>query len=351
MKFILLFVLAFSVLSCNQSDEKIIHIRKNDKSYDNKINIESKKFNNIFLEKTEVELKPAKGIYIARISDLLVRKGNYIVNDRRGKQVLIFDQKGNFKNILGRLGKGPGEYVNVASIDINSSNEILVLDVGNMKVSKYNMGGKFIKSFNINGFASRILADNEDGFYLYDPLSAVKPIDKDIIFHYDGNGRNDFNFCKPFFETGIGGGSFRKDIDGNLYASHSFCFLVRKYSSKGKNLGSIIVKSDYIRILKLKNNEPYPPVSELNESSSITDFVINSKYILVQIRGINGKNIINIYDYSGNLLKSNIILPLHLLLATTGDDNMFYFIQEPGENLSLDIPNYKIIMYDINVDE
>ncbi|MGA7837992.1 MAG: 6-bladed beta-propeller [Ignavibacteriaceae bacterium] len=339
--------IALSFVSCKKSNNNFTQKNNNGKLNANNPNSATGVFNDFFVERSEVELKSKDNIYISKITDLLVKNNNYIVGDRRGKQILLYDKSGNIIRPIGKLGKGPGEYANVNSIDINNKNEILVADVTSLRVSKYNIRGKFISSCNISGFASKILADQDDGFYLYEPISGVKPVNSDIILHYNSDGKNDFSFGKPFFETGIAEGSFRKDRSGHLYASQYFCFSIPKYSSEGEYLASIKVMSKYINPLKLKNYYSYPPLEDLNNSSSIADFALSSKYILIQIRVSNSNNFINIYDSSGNLLKSNITMPSQLSLAATGDDDLFYFIQEPGENLSLDTPNYKIIGYKI----
>ncbi len=306
------------------------------------------KFADVFMEKYIVELKTQNNIYISVISNFIVKEKTFIVRDEIGKQILVFDTCGKLKNMIGKSGDGPGEYTSVESIDINDKNEILVLDRANWRVSKFKINGEFIKSLNVSNSSFNILADHNDCFFVYCPISNLKPENRDIILHYNNSGKNDFSFCKPFFETGICEGDLVKDHNNNIYASQGFCYNFVKYSSEGRYITSIDFMANYIKQMDFKKYDGYPPIKAMNECSSVFRLAISSKYIFLVIKESpkNGFSM-NIYNLEGNLLKSRIKIPLHLIFLATDDNDLLYFTKEPDDILDMTRYNFKIITYAI----
>ncbi|MBY5960234.1 6-bladed beta-propeller [Membranicola marinus] len=74
-----------------------------------------------------VSLKWPKGTTISRITDIKVY-GNYIfIHDRDGTMTItVFDKQGNYVNRLNKIGKGPGEYLDLEAFSFDIENEILV---------------------------------------------------------------------------------------------------------------------------------------------------------------------------------------------------------------------------------
>lgn len=346
MKMVLNIILIFTLffVSCNQNEKT-----GNNKAFKNsKVDTNPKEFGDYFIEKNKVELKTDKNIYITRISDLIVRDSNYIIADRPGKQILVFDRSGNYRNMIGRSGTEPGEYINARSIDINSKNEVLVLDDRSGRISKFKVDGKFIKYYNIRKPATNILADQDDGFYLYNTVSELRPVDEDIIMHFNNYGENDFSFGKPFFQLGICFGKLVKDHNNNLYASQEFCYKIEKYSSDGKYLSGIDFMTNYINPLEWDDYNSYPPLKKMHEWSRLTNIAVNSKYILLEIReSVKEGRSMDIYDLEGNLLVSRIKIPMHLKFAAIDDNGLLYFVKDNGENLDLTKVNCQVITYKI----
>ncbi len=341
----LILVLTLFFVACNQNEKEV---NKKIAYRNSRINTNLKKFSDVFVEKNNVELKTEKNIYISEISILLVKDNSYIIVDKPGNQILVFESNGKLRNLIGRSGRGPGEYVAIQSIDINNKNQILVLDTRSMRVSKYEMDGEFIRSYNVSDFTSSLLADQDDGFYLYNPIDGLKPVEGNIIFHYNDRGKKDFSFCKPFFKIDTGTGNLVKDHNNNLYASQAFCYKIVKYSSEGKYLASIDFMRNYIEPLKWDNYETYPPLTKLNNCSSLIRFAVNRKYILLEIRESNKeKKIMDIYDHEGNLLMSRIIIPSYLSFEATDDNDLLYFAKEPDNKLDLTKANCRVITYTI----
>ncbi|MEA1876653.1 MAG: 6-bladed beta-propeller [Bacteroidota bacterium] len=76
---------------------------------------------------------------------------NYLLisNQYRPGQVMLFGRDGFFKALIGKKGKGPTEYVRNSSRTRISNNEdwILVDDDASQRLLKYDITGKFLKSY------------------------------------------------------------------------------------------------------------------------------------------------------------------------------------------------------------
>ncbi len=341
-------IILFLVLyGCGTSDENKELISDNKSIHSAISNVGDIGFDSIFIKKTEIELKTDKNNFISEITKLVVENNNYLVADRKGRQLLIFDKHGRFKNSIGKIGQGPGEFMRVASIDINNKNEILLYDSKSWKVSKFNFDGKFINSFGVMG-GSYIITDLNDGFYLYSPFSDIRAVDVNLIKHYNSEVENDFSFCKPFFEFGLGDASIHRDKYGNIYATQIFSSSIQKFSSLGKYIDKIGKENKYYKPFELKKDKELPRIEDLKKCSQVQGFAINSKFILIQLNNYDTPynfNWIDIYDVKGNPLKLGIKIPKGFNLSDAGGDDLFYFIYLPIDNINVEIPNYKIFGY------
>jgi len=112
----------------------------------------------IFLETTDACLIDA--IDKIMIDDSLI----FIFNK---KQLLIFNVSGKFERSIGKVGKGPGEYLEIIDFTINSrENKIYILDVGQQKVIRYSYDGEFELEFEIESWPYRITSNNDENLIL-----------------------------------------------------------------------------------------------------------------------------------------------------------------------------------------
>ncbi len=66
---------------------------------------------------TRIKLETVDGALLGYVYQVKVHKNKLFVADKTG--ILVFDLEGNFLQILGRQGEGPGEYKSIASLDID----------------------------------------------------------------------------------------------------------------------------------------------------------------------------------------------------------------------------------------
>ena len=88
------------------------------------------------------------------------------------KQFLIFDTTGKFKRSIGRVGKGPGEFLSIMDFTINTNeNTIYIYDYNQRKVICYKYNGDLVFEFRLHTNPMRIASLNNESLI----LSWVKP--------------------------------------------------------------------------------------------------------------------------------------------------------------------------------
>lgn len=77
-------------------------------------------------------------------------KNNIYLYDKLFQKIKVFDDKGKLIQQFGTKGKGPGEFMDVKAIYINSNDELLTFDGTNKSISVFNLEGKLLKSIIIS---------------------------------------------------------------------------------------------------------------------------------------------------------------------------------------------------------
>lgn len=161
-KIYLCVVLSLLFVSCFESKEKkyIISIDTN--------RIKTIKLDELF---SEIEINPlhtSDSSLISEIIKIIFWKDELYILDRKQKAILIFDVNGRFYRKLRKVGRGPGEYLDIADFTINPyNNNIELVDGQNLYV--YDNIGRFINRVKIA--CEKFIAVNE-----------IEIISNDIIF-------------------------------------------------------------------------------------------------------------------------------------------------------------------------
>jgi len=144
MKFKLLFLLFLLIISCESFNDDVIEI--DPPSFENnKISLAdiSDKIEYIKLDNTY-----SLGFIF---SFRLVNNTIYLSSQNNG--ILTFDKSGKFIQRIGRIGKGPGEYLYYLSFAIDElNNRIYVLDGKNRRITVYSNNGVFIKNISLKQY-------------------------------------------------------------------------------------------------------------------------------------------------------------------------------------------------------
>lgn len=105
------------------------------------------KINDIFYDFELLPLNTTKDGVFKNIDKIVFHKGFYYIMDKTGKrQILVFDENGEYKKSIGQFGKGRGEYINIEDFTIDEENNRIVILTYPSTVYIYNMDGDFIFS-------------------------------------------------------------------------------------------------------------------------------------------------------------------------------------------------------------
>ena len=90
--------------------------------------------------------------------------GNIFVSD--GKQVLKFDENGDFIQKIGSSGQGPGEFGGVESLRVVHTNSLSFFDPVNQKILLFNPGGNFEKEIKLKNIFTYNAYVLDNGYFL-----------------------------------------------------------------------------------------------------------------------------------------------------------------------------------------
>lgn len=147
-KFILIiFICLFNVMCTNKSDINTPKTNSNilnefvqstsvqSINLDNGQVTKSTVSSNEIIYNTKTKLKN-DSLTISQIDDFTYFGNDYHVYDSFQNSIFVIDSSGSFQAVVGREGKGPGEYLYVTSIRSNS-NTLFVADVNNARINRY----------------------------------------------------------------------------------------------------------------------------------------------------------------------------------------------------------------------
>ena len=117
-----------------------------------------------------IPLETNNNCLIATLDKVLFFNNSYYILDTKEDQVLVFDKKGKFLSKIGRMGKGPGEFISVDDIAIKD-NILYLLARDSKKILSFDSGGTFLKEIKINAYCSNMIPGNNNDIYLYKNFS------------------------------------------------------------------------------------------------------------------------------------------------------------------------------------
>ena len=93
-----------------------------------------------------IPLETTEESMIGNISKLFAFHGTIAVLDFRQKKAFLFDKNGKFKCTLGHIGRGPGEYLSISDLSVDTEgNRIVLLDGESNKLQYYSPDGDFLE--------------------------------------------------------------------------------------------------------------------------------------------------------------------------------------------------------------
>lgn len=104
-----------------------------------------------------------RGIMLSGIDRLIDWGDRFLVLDRRGQQVTVFDATGNCIWQIKRQGKGPGEYIQLTDCTIDNTNDELILyaDMPG-KLLWFDRDGNYLREERISDCLTEVLCAGDD---------------------------------------------------------------------------------------------------------------------------------------------------------------------------------------------
>jgi len=111
----------------------------------------------------KVQLETNKNCLIAYCDRLLIKNRRIIVFDRSQSSVFIFNAEGKYLSKIHSIGKGPGEYLSIEEVYINSKEELVLIDPSISKRFVYSLEGEFLSEEKIGRNAFYSMYELKDG--------------------------------------------------------------------------------------------------------------------------------------------------------------------------------------------
>jgi len=273
-------------------------------------------------------------------------KGNLLVTDPIGRNVLIFDSKGKLKKKL--LPECyPGYKWDPLHAHYKKNGNILVINgIGGFL---FGINGDCIKPLSLNFTSTPHICflNNGDmvGYYKFKNFPHLKMMDsagveKFSFGKFPDNYKNLFNR--------ITGGGLISDKDEFIYQLNSTSPVIFKYNSKGKLIRKFNSTPSYYRAISkdISNNATPSVLDEIKKvtTESTLSYSLNlldDVYLLVQYF-LNGSYGLVILDLDGHsMLKENIIIDKPIVLAKKG----YIYIVQQLDPINGNLPNPYIEIY------
>jgi hypothetical protein len=247
---------------------------------------------------------------IGNISRIAANESFIVIYDNLSNKLFLFDSSGNFVRLLLSTGKGPYEYIGVNSIDINQTNDVLVL-INSAEIVIVNALTDSKFQFSIGGSApvarwldERIVLLRPHPYYISNKGYEISFLDKHgkTIRNLKQNSITGINYndMSPYYSCGKNGGDlyYWNAYDDTVYTITNemkvmprlvFKHSSQKYSNdeRKKGVRYDIYSGKYVQ-------ENYRESGNMSFSS----IAYGQKGASVYINRITGEGYDVLYDYS-----------------------------------------------------
>ncbi len=211
----LIFTLMF--YSCQTNQKEIEAKYKIDISSD----IQGGEFQDIFINNRYITLETNEESLVGNITKLYISADRiYVMDQIKARSLFVFDNFGNFKYKISRIGNGPGEYMIISDFFVDEQTKTITLLANGRKIIQFDYDGNFISEHNITlPHCSFILPLKQDKFALVNLVSAE---DKFLVYLTD----KDFKIQNNFIENPDGWERIGRlqDVSYSGYSSERYLF-------------------------------------------------------------------------------------------------------------------------------
>ncbi len=211
-----MFFLQIALLSFAQTKPITIKCKVSDA----KVNV-----SDVFSSVDFIKLETPKDSLLTYPADIQLVDDYLIIFDGTRK-IYIYTKDGKFVRQIGRFGRGPGEYVQLADMMVDKQNHLIeIYEDFTRRILVYDFNGKFIKTN--NGFVASSIGKDNKGNYLYfseyyglHGKDVKEPLDTEVLLA-DAKGNTLSTFKNDFIPWGkfqaAANASCIKEFAGELY--------------------------------------------------------------------------------------------------------------------------------------
>ncbi|TKG94493.1 6-bladed beta-propeller [Puteibacter caeruleilacunae] len=180
---LILVIILFISISCSTQDDSNVNsiaILRNIKNMGN--------LNDVFVDFKYIPLETRKESLFGSIDKFMKYNGFFFILDKvRKKKIFIFDEHGKFVRTIGKIGKGPGEYVNIEDFTIDKRNGNIQILAFPSTVLTYGFNGTFLSSRKLttNALLWSISSNNDCYVCASNHQSVLTGKEACLIFKYD----------------------------------------------------------------------------------------------------------------------------------------------------------------------
>lgn len=151
---------------------------------------------------------------------------DYLIIFDGTRKIYVYTKDGKFVRQIGRFGRGPGEYIQLADMIVDKQNHLIeIYEDFTRRILVYDFNGKFIKTN--NGFVASSIGKDNKGNYLYfseyyglHGKDVKEPLDTEVLLA-DAKGNTLSTFKNDFIPWGkfqaAANASCIKEFGGELY--------------------------------------------------------------------------------------------------------------------------------------
>jgi len=257
---------------------------------------------------------------IGSLKKILVFDDKIFALDKKTQSILIFDINGTFKNVINKVGKGPGEYIKIADFTLNQKKrELIIMDHFALRYIVYDFNGNYLHSKRFKKHADQFVYLKSNKYANLNDYNSKLKNDCFNIFITDTEGeeiKKDLEFDDSYLEN-----NFKKD--DYFCISDSVVNFIRNYDNNVYRItddGAVIPKY-YIDLGKF--NSPEGVIQTPHDNTTIKQYASNLSSFYETANTITFKYVINgklktIYfnKNTRNYLSSNYpFLPDNLFLG------------------------------------
>lgn len=138
-----------------------------------------------------VPLETSSKCLISEIRTIIENEEYIFVRDNKGKSILRYDKKGKYISKIGKIGKGPGEYLEIFDFSlIPKTQELLILDFNFNKLLRFNYEGEYISKIPMKNLPFGFVALSKEKIACYFGRMTSFNMHDDLnqLYYYDFEG-------------------------------------------------------------------------------------------------------------------------------------------------------------------